>query len=364
MNCRDWPYVLDTCRAHRVSSLVCHALEASAPDLVPNEVRDLLKSRFQANAFRNLFLMQQLLVLIRDFRKNSLEAIPFKGPLLAITAYGNVALREFVDLDILVTKNNFHRAHKLLAEWGYRPPSGQAGGLAESLFRSQLGSEYIRDDGRVTLELHWSFLQRWLGFRPDLETVWANSRPLQIGSLPVLDLPADMSLLYLCAHGTKHRWSRLCRVVDVAEFLRARPELNWEALLALAEVTGCRRTLFIGLYLAKSCLDASLPDTVWVKIQQDKRAISLAGNHAAQMFSPGNDFPQDRPGWFRDLYYIRTKERWREKAMYLGQVASLSFLPSDKDLEWIRLPRLLHWLYPFLRPIRVAWQSIQKVATP
>jgi hypothetical protein len=357
--CRVWTYVLEACRIHGVSSLVCQTMEATAPDLVPQEIREILQARFRANAYRNLFLTQELLRLVQGFHKNGIEVIPFKGPLLAITTYGNVALREFLDLDVLVTKNDFRRARALLADLGYRPPVAQAGQPSESFFKSQLGSDYIRDDGRVALEVHWSFVQTWLGFHVDLQAIWAKLQPVHVGSVSVLNLPADTTLLYLCAHGAKHRWSRLCWVVDIAELLRRQSKLDWDALLAQAASSGCRRTFFIGLKLAQSLLGAAVPKYVMARIEQDQEAILLAQTLGDGMFNPERDFIQTQFGWDRDLYHIRTKERWREKLIYLSQLAVWGLQPSDKDRAWVSLPGGFHWLYVFIRPIRVACQARQ-----
>jgi Uncharacterised nucleotidyltransferase len=360
--CRDWEYVVETCRAHGISSLICSTLEANTSDLVPKEIQEELQTRFRANARRNLFLTQELLSLVREFGREGIAVIPFKGPLLAITAYGNVALREFLDLDLLVRKEDFDHARELLATWGYGPPANQTVQPAESYFKSQLGCEQIRADGKVGLELHWSFVQTWLGFHVDLETLWAASPQARIGRLTVSILPWEITLLYLCAHGTKHRWSRLSWVVDVAEVLRARSEWNWEALLVLAESSGCRRTLFIGLHLAGALLQARIPKQVQSAIREDKMAVSMAAKLEKQMFAARDASPVTRPGWERDWFHICTKERWRDKFIYLGYLASWTFQPSDKDRKWVALPRGLHWLYLFLRPVRVAWQSLPAFA--
>jgi hypothetical protein len=147
-------------------------------------------------------------------------------------------------------------------------------------------------------------------------------------------------------------------VVDVAELLRTHTDLKWDALLALAETSGCRRTLFIGLHLAKTLLGASVPEPVWAKVTRDRVAVALAQRLGEKMFVPQNDPFRDRFGWARDCFHIRTKERWREKLGYLCQVVHLALQPSEKDRHWIRLPRWLDWLYVFLRPIRVTWQKL------
>jgi hypothetical protein len=353
--CRDWAYVNEVCQAQGVSSLVGFNLEVCGADPVPRDIRDIFQSRLKANASRNLFLTQELLALLQEFRRGGIEAIPFKGPLLAITAYGNVALREFLDLDILVKKSDLGRARALLAKRGYQPSAGQ---LTESYLTAQLGCDFLRSDGRVALELHWSLLQKWLGFHVDLKSIWAAQRRVMIGQVPVLVLPSDITVLYLCAHGAKHCWNRLCWVVDVAEALRAQPDLKWEKLLSVAESSGCRRTFFIGIHLAKNLLGAPVPEHVRVRLMQDKLAVSLAHRLGEHMFVLPNHRSRTRLGWDRDRFHILTKERWREKCAYFLQMVRCAVQPSAKDRRWIRLPRWLNWLYLVLRPIRVTWQSI------
>jgi hypothetical protein len=150
-------------------------------------------------------------------------------------------------------------------------------------------------------------------------------------------------------------------VVDIAELLRGRPELKWEKLLALAENSGCRRTLFIGLHLAKDLLGASVPEPVWDRVLQDKSAVALAQHLGEQMFIPPDKAARNLLGWGRDWFHIRTKERWREKFIYLCQMARIAFQASEKDRHWIHLPCWLNWLYLVLRPIRVTWQSLPAV---
>jgi hypothetical protein len=353
--CRDWGFITELCQTHGVSSLVGSNLEAQAADLVPRQIREIFQARFRANACRNLFLMHELLGLVREFRGNGMEVIPFKGPLLAITAYGNVALREFLDLDFLVQRSNLNRAGQLLSKRGYQAAASK---LTEEYTNSQLGCEYVRCDGRVGLELHWTFLQTWLGFNVDLEAIWAAPPRVMVGQVPVCTLPAEIMLLYLCAHGAKHCWNRLCWVVDVAEVLRTRPDLNWQNLLVLAESMGCQRTLFIGLHLAKTQLGASIREWVWTRVLRDRLAVSLARDLSERMLTRRTGSSHIRLGWVRDWFHIRTKERWQEKVLYLWLVARLAFRPSDKDRQWIDLPNWLHWLYPFMRPIRVTWQLL------
>jgi len=56
------------------------------------------------NAASNVFLTNKLFEILNLFKENDILALPFKGPVLAESVYGDISLRKFVDLDILVHK--------------------------------------------------------------------------------------------------------------------------------------------------------------------------------------------------------------------------------------------------------------------
>jgi len=352
--CRDWAFIIQAANRHGITALVSSRLSAVAADAVPTECLLELSGIFRANALRNLFLTQELLSLLREFGAHGIVAIPMKGPILAIAAYGNVALREFLDLDILIPKHHLEQAGKLLTRLGYVQSLGQCGPFSANHVEAQLGCDFLRKDRRVSVELHWSFLQRWLGFEVEMEAVWQQSQYVSVGGTEVLTLPCEISLLYLCVHGTKHRWSRLCWVVDVAHWLRSHPGLKWAELLEIAKRSGSRRTLFLGLHLARQLLGSELPATVMVEMRKDTSATALAEALGSRLFAPEAQASPKRQGLGRDWFYIQTKERWRDRCRYLRYALRWFLLPSQKDKDWIRLPASLRWLYVFLRPLRVA----------
>jgi hypothetical protein len=207
--------------------------------------------------------------------------------------------------------------------------------------------------------LHWSFIQKWLGFEVDLDALWEVPDHVRVGGTDVLRLPAEITLLYLCAHGAKHRWSRLCWVADVAHVLRAQPDVDWEKLLKTAKRMGCRRTFFLGLYLAHELLKVDLPQEIWAQMKSDASAVALAKEICIGFFSAEAQPTPLRAGLAKDWFYLCTKERWKDRLRYLHYLAGWLFLPSQKDRKWIPLPASLGWLYVFLRPIRAACAAVQ-----
>jgi len=116
----DWAYLIQTATRHGVMSLLYQSLSTTCQEAVPKTNLAQLRDYSHSNALHNLFLTKELFKLLNLFESHSIPAIPFKGPVLAVSAYGNLSLRQIGDLDILVRERDFHKAKELLLDQGHR----------------------------------------------------------------------------------------------------------------------------------------------------------------------------------------------------------------------------------------------------
>src|SRR5207245_6416128 len=105
--------------------LLHYHLRAIGDGAVPAPVRDALRRRAEADARRNLRLAGELVRLLDRFARHGVAAVPYKGPLLAVRCYGDLALRPFRDLDFLIRPHDLAQAERALADHGYRPAPGR-----------------------------------------------------------------------------------------------------------------------------------------------------------------------------------------------------------------------------------------------
>src|SRR6266545_745263 len=117
----DWAYLLRQADLHAVMPLLCWHFTHNCPDAIPRPILEQLRDYFHSNARSNLLLTEELLRLLDLLATHGVRAIPFKGPALAASLYGNIALRRFCDLDLLVHTNEVSKARDLLISEGYRP---------------------------------------------------------------------------------------------------------------------------------------------------------------------------------------------------------------------------------------------------
>ena len=52
--------------------------------------------------------------ILKLLKANNIDTIPYKGPVLASLAYGDIALRQFQDLDISINQSDIFKTKDIL----------------------------------------------------------------------------------------------------------------------------------------------------------------------------------------------------------------------------------------------------------
>ncbi len=342
----NWDYLIRTATQHGVMPLLYWNLNQICPQAVPPNVLAQLQDGFYANGAENLFLAGELLNLLKLLSAHEIPAIPFKGPVLAASIYGNLAFRPCGDLDILVHEKDFLKTKELLISQGYIL-------VDDLLWQSQLVSE----DGRVNIDLHQSLTPKDFPFPLNFECLWERLQLISLAGKTVLSLSPEDLLLTLCTNVARDCWQereRLTQICDIAELLRVYPAMDWEYLLEESDRLGCKRILFLGLFLASDLLGAAIPEQVLPKIQVKPVVKTLAEQVCEWLFRE-SDSPSR--GMKKAFFYFKVRERLRDKIPYLIHLAYLWIAPSQADRAFLPLPDSLSFLYYWVRPIRLINES-------
>ena len=342
----DWEYLFLLARRHAVVPLIYYQLDRTASDLVPEEHLRKLKQHYVENSARNTLFTAELCRLIDLFAEAGIEAIPYKGPVLSLFAYGNLSLRRFVDLDVIVKKTDVLKAREILLAEGYTPSYSLSLTQHELLLRTQHNFQFSRDNGRSIVELHWEIAPHLFASSVTAEQIWQNLIAIDVNGTHVKTLSPDDLLFSLCIHGSRHLWERLSWICDVAELV-TRHSFNWTTLLDRAVMADSERMFLLGLYLAHELLEAPLPDEVRQRCQSDEQLVVLAGNVIEHLFNGTTHAPPTSREIFS--YNIRVRKTLGARARYLAYV----FRPTDSDLSRRSLPRHMSFVYYLTRPIRL-----------
>lgn len=296
-----WGHLITTAAHHGVDGLLYRALRNANDDLLSQEHMAWLQGKIGARSAHSLVLLQVLGRLIGLFERESLRVIPVKGPVLALSVYGGIAVRPFVDIDLVVRPSDFVHLERVLREQGYGCRALSDFQKASYLFIHKQYTFWgrVTDMGRasVALDVHTAIMPPGYSYMEDFDALWARSRELTIGGNEARALAPEDLLMVLCYHGFKNRWDRLKYVCDVAEVLRAYPAMDWDAILRRAEAMRSRRVLELGLFLATSLLDAPLPEDVRRDVMEARWVRGLG--HDIMERLPRQPFMRVEPYWDR-----------------------------------------------------------------
>jgi hypothetical protein len=343
----DWDAVVLLAHRHRLTPLLYTNLQALCPDLVPLATLQELRDSYRASAKPGLLLTGELLRCLALLRAHDIPALPFKGPALAVLAYGNLSLRPCDDLDILVREHDVPRAKQLLIAAGYTPEMGLSGAREAAFLQSQYEYHFERDDGRVCIGLHFRVRPRHFGFPLTPQALWDRRAPMELCGQTIDRMALEDQLLALCAHGTYHAWEKISWVCDIAQLLRG-ADPDWPALLARADALGGARMLGLGLLLAHDLLGVPLPAPIAAELHAGRALARLASQVRAGMFDL-----EAEPASVASagLFHLRARERVRDRIRYC---ALLALLPTAEDWALLPLPARLAWGYSLIRPLRLA----------
>ena len=349
----DWPTLLDAAERHAVTPLLARWC-AARPEGIPLDVLATLRAHYDANSLRNLALTQRLVELLALLSSHGVDAMPLKGPALAISAYGDLALRVFADLDIVVRPADFDHARELLGHSGYRPLAQLSSAGERALRSSDHHLPLVHEASSVKVELHWSLDNVRPGRFLDGEWVWANARTVSLLGRELPALSWSALLLYLCVHGAKHGFTRLGWVRDIAGVLMAAPAGELASVADLAASTDARRRLALGVALASELLDA--PERDDLRTPDIPEVAALVREARERLF--GVDEPT-RLQWI--AFQCSTFDTMRDRAGYWWHVLAA---PHVSDVESMALPGWLAGAYYLLRPARLAAKRVRGLLGP
>jgi hypothetical protein len=366
----DWARVRQYAAGNFVVPLLCYNLLQHAPEHVPPNVLQGLRVEAEKFARWNQIRVKQLLVLIDLLAAAGIPAVPFKGVVVAIAYYGNLAWRQCGDHDLLVRRSDFLRAKSLLMREGYQQryfghhevSTGQA--------------ELSHPGGETTVDLHYSMTPHYqhvnmneartgVDFAPsdrncvvsestywffnlDADPMWERLETLTAGGRSVQVLSTEDSLLTLAVHAMKENWRLLRRTCDIAELLRARPGLDWDRVMREVRSLRCERKFLLALRLAHDLLDAPLPPEILARAARAPVLGALSEKFRRRLFNPVPP-PEREP--FRYLVAFLTMDGLRDRLRYFRYVAGRLW---QHDRRVASVAMLAAFLREAMRHLRVS----------
>jgi len=341
----DGPRLLALAEDHGVTGHLAARLRELDASFVPAETLQALRERQRAQTFVSLRMTAELFRLLDRFAGQAISAMVVKGPVLAVQAYGDPAMRSYGDLDLLVRQRDIRSATELMLADDYR-----AHVPLSAIDAGKIPGQYLfsKPDSNLLVEMHNDFTLRYFPRRLPIEKFFERQIRVPLDGRGAPALSVEDELVLICIHGAKHLWERLIWIADVAALVNRQTGIDWERATESAREVGAERMVHTGLQLAEDLLRMQLPGKVSGQIHGDTVATRLA-RQVQKWLPAAGDAP---PGLFeRAAFRLRMRGGLVAAPAYLLR---LSLSPTEEDWQSGAEESSTGFLEALRRPFRLA----------
>jgi hypothetical protein len=342
----DWDRLLQLAQHHGVVPRLYRRL-STAMGATHSAGLAALRQQDKLNTHRTLWLTVELLNIYKHLTARGLEVLPYKGPALAESLYGNVAMRQFSDLDLLARERDLMEIRSALAELGYEPGQRLTRAAERAYLKSGYEFTFDAPQGRNLVEVKWQILPRFYSVGFDVDGLFNRAVAVDVAGHKLRTLCDQDLILVLCVHAAKHGWNQISWLCDIAHLARSQA-IDWKALRAQAAELGILRIVAVSFLLAHKLLATAQP----AEIEADADAESLAQRILRQIVRD-DEFNPESVSYFRLMMELR--ERRRDRASFAWR---LWITPGAGEWSAVRLPGMLSPLYRVVRMFRLAGRMI------
>jgi hypothetical protein len=342
----DWADVERRASAHGLVPWLARAL--TRPDGAVSEEHASVVGAANASAGRTLAQVRRLGELVGAFANVGVTALPYKGPVLSLQLYGDLALRQSVDLDLVVPFDAYDVARAALVRRDLPPRWGHSARQEHTLFAWLGHAPFGMGDDFV--ELHWRFADRRFPFALDAREALRRAQQQRVAGRMLPLMAADDLLAVLSMHAARHLFERLEWVSGVTRLLVAAP-MEPATLMARAHALRARRALAVSVNVAARLLDFPLDDAWRRALADDPAAGPLAERMVRELEAQElRDVSLPEGAALVRRYGELVDTRMDRARLFVH--AALD--PTATDQESVALPDALAPLHRVIRPLRLA----------
>ncbi len=337
----DWHPFLVLVKRHQMSMLAANALREAGIEPPANLIRIDGEQRMRA-----LSITGEAARLIDVLGDAAIKAIILKGPLLSQSLYDDPAMRQSVDLDLLVEWEQFRAAREALRPLGYELISNEPpwdDWRIEPWRRLAKDITLFHPEREISLELHHR-LKSPAALLPGLGMAQATEAVTMAGRKFATFERADQ-FAYLCVHAATSFWDRLKWLADIRALLAGLDEAEIAQLQAHSDALGTGRCTALGLLLCNRLWGQPVPAGVLNLAVTDHRLAELEKASLERLREP-----ERHPSSIANSLDRRLLRHLRDDSAY-RRAQGAEFIYDNELLEEHRIPRALRFLYLPLRLI-------------
>ncbi|WP_421535641.1 nucleotidyltransferase family protein [Priestia sp. D3YE.R1] len=227
----DYSAILEDIEYFHLSATIYSLLKQQGRmEQTPTYFRNQLKAEYQAVLYNNLYIKNQLKLILDTFEANDICAIPLKGILFNETYFGHFSARRTTDIDILIRKEDMEKAIRCIEELEY----DTEGEYSSHHFHRSFGKVIPHSPVPLAIELHWDLLKEESSSL-EIEQFWQHSAPLE-GYKHIKQLSEVHTFYMICLHGWKHGMDSLKYFIDIIQTIHVlNHKIDYNALFKIAK---------------------------------------------------------------------------------------------------------------------------------
>ncbi len=229
--------------------------------LIPAGSLEKLRQAYYLTLSRGMVLYDVFRKAVGVLKANDIDLMVLKGAYLAEKLYGDIALRQFSDIDLLIREDDGEKAQAVLREAGFQSEDYPMA----AFLRQQLGFEHypqmIYKGGAV--ELHVRLSRPGEHYEILTENVWQHAETVTLQGIEVKVPDLTDVLIHTCVHLHKHFREGQIQFTgfsDIVNLLHIHADaINWEELSERCRLYRCEEIVFTYVILASKYYRINLP---------------------------------------------------------------------------------------------------------
>lgn len=334
-----WDEVYEVLRRWRILPLFDRLLKRLYPDAlsIPSHILEGLRLSYLRTFLHNERNYKKLAELLNALGMEGIRVILLKGCHLLKFVYQDIGVRQMVDIDILVRREDLERVEGLMLGLGYEYL--RITNTVEWFKRYHYHLPFIHPDG-IKVEVHWSFAGPDSPFFIDLDGLWRRARIVKINGTDAHLLSPEDTLLHLCFHASHEHRLRNCirSLCDIAVTIN-KYVIDWEALIKRANEWAIERYLYLTIYLTHDILGLNIPQCLSDAIGSMRLNEGMVMEARRRLLSIGDD------EHIENISFLEKLSPNLSLSQRLSSVLRTIFIPPEELSTRYRLPSSSGFIY-------------------
>jgi hypothetical protein len=286
--------------------------------------------------------------------ENDIKAIAFKGPTLAKLAYGDITLRQYVDIDILIEKENLEEAYDLFLTKSYSSEIDKKFTKNNLFIEKNSDIQFVENKKNILFELHWKLFRNKFSNTQNNINIYEEIQSMNLNSYNINIFKNELLLVYLCMHGSKHKWERIEWITDIDKLLRTSENINWKLVVEISKKYNCNKMLNLGLILSHKLYNTPIHIDFIEKLEKKyyKETIKYILSEMSNITISKSEFNKN---YTSIKFHYNLNENLYDKLYFLKK--TFLELSNNDTASFNSNSILLHYL---MKPIRILKKNIFK----